>query len=105
MIHAPAMCQAQIQKLEEGLSSTLVLCWGGLGLGLGQVFFHWFQEVLCSIPIYFTFAYFGQPVAPDLFVAVLKQVQEVFVSKYSVFEVYVESYMSEHNGLVLFMIK
>ena len=39
MIHAPAMCQAQIQKLEEGLSSTLVLCWGGLGLGLGQVFF------------------------------------------------------------------
>ena len=80
------MCQAQIQKLEEGLSSTLVLCWGGLGLG--QVFFHWFQEVLCSIPIYFlTFAYFGQLVAPDLFVAVLKQVQEVFVSKYSVFEV------------------
>jgi hypothetical protein len=82
------MCQAQIQKL-EGLSSTLVLCWG---LGLGQVFFHWFQEVChgqrCSIPIYFlTFAYFGQLVAPDLFVAVLKQVQEVFVSKYSVFEV------------------
>ena len=52
VIHAPAMCQAQIQKLEEGLSSTLVLCWRGWGLE--QVFFHWLQEVLlvCSIPVY-----------------------------------------------------